>query len=333
MNQWIRIAVALFIAFSACPLVQGAEWPFYGCAGMVPPVHSLPFLAAPLDPPVLLSPRDEDFRMETGSEIFGKGRRAHDTDPAVAWAEWHTGVGRFMVGKAQAPTHTRLFQSVYAFNSEAAFQSGEPVLVRSMVRFHLDGFQLAIVASGGMAAHDTQDPMEWLPRLEAAYTLKFHGGNVKIMGGYNPCRMDRNRGVDAYVVGLGGRVRMGNGFAAGSVFLGQNLGASSFDAPTAIDPGGAPGRSLENETLGLSIVSGYQFNDQFLLEAGWEYLSSEQEDPGRDHAAHFYLQSRFTLSPGIYVVPEIGRVDELTRNRGEATPETTYYGARCEINF
>jgi len=46
----------------------------------------------------------------------------------------------------------------------------------------------------------------------------------------------------------------------------------------------------------------------------------------------YYAQSRITLAPGVFVVPEIGLIN-WGKFQNKDMGETTYYGAKWQIDF
>ena len=79
-------------------------------------------------------------------------------------------------------------------------------------------------------------------------------------------------------------------------------------------------------------------NDMFSVEAGYGYVETEFDHPGggfgiEDGAASYYLQFPITLAPGVFVTPEVGMIDYDENAFGADESETTYFGAKWQINF
>ena len=104
-----------------------------------------------------------------------------------------------------------------------------------------------------------------------------------------------------------------------------------------IDP--ADGRIVDNTTMALAGVVGFQLNDMFKFEGGYSLITSDVTVSGtktEDTGFSYYLQSTITVAPGVFIVPEVGvqSNDEITKG-GVKTKEseTTYVGAKWQVNF
>jgi len=75
----------------------------------------------------------------------------------------------------------------------------------------------------------------------------------------------------------------------------------------------------------------------FAVEAGYGYVETEFDDSGfsvpEDGASSYYLQFPITLAPGVYVTPEVGMIDYEEDTFGADESDTTYFGAKWQINF
>ena len=87
--------------------------------------------------------------------------------------------------------------------------------------------------------------------------------------------------------------------------------------------------------MGFTFCAGYKVNDMFSFEAGYGYSEGELDQAGavEDDAQAYYVQAKITLAPGVYIVPEIGVIDELNDSTGAEQSDTLYYGAKWQINF
>jgi len=95
------------------------------------------------------------------------------------------------------------------------------------------------------------------------------------------------------------------------------------------------GEFADNDGYGFIVVAGAKINDMFSVEAGYGYVETEFDltGPVEDGAASYYLQFPITLAPGVYVTPEVGMIDYDEDPGGYDESDTTYFGAKWQINF
>ena len=161
--------------------------------------------------------------------------------------------------------------------------------------------------------------------------------------GYNTFQVtDQNKkeyDVDTWIVGAGAKADFGPAYISGNIYAGQNAGhmiTVSVDGDNKGDDGlaeidDATGKMYDNDVMGLILVAGYKVNNMFTFEAGYGYAQTELDQAGakEDEVYTYYIQSTITLAPGVYVIPEIGVLD----GEEAGDEETTYYGAKWQINF
>ena len=86
---------------------------------------------------------------------------------------------------------------------------------------------------------------------------------------------------------------------------------------------------LDNECLGFMLVAGYAINDMFTVEAGFGYTETELDYNDDDQCLSYYINTTINLSPGVFVVPEVGVFD----GREAGDTKIVYYGLKWQINF
>ncbi|MCG8568153.1 MAG: porin [Desulfobacterales bacterium] len=336
----MKVAALLVTTLGLAASAQAAEWNFYGSARVE----------------TFISDTDENGSSTTeysqmlqenariGAKVrvsdslrarFEYGTKGSNANIRQIWGEWTFGSGSLLVGQTYTPIYNSYSSSVY---DNGRGLEGYGVISASrkpMVRLKFGGFQVAAVSPASKVLTGTTASENNIPKLEMGYTMKFNSGSVKLVGGYNTYELDNKYDVDSYVVGIGGKVKFGAAFLAGSIYTGQNLGPYGFKNSPNDDPTISANNVVDNESMGFTLIAGYKFNDMVKVQAGYGYTESEldQANSKEDDASQYYLQAKLTLAPGVYIVPEIGFVDEGKDANGNQEEEVTYYGAKWQINF
>ena len=341
MKKWFKTAAILLVALATgLGTAQAAEWNFYGSARMET------FITDTDNGTSSTTEFSEELQSNAriGAKVtvsdsinarFEYGSKSSGVNLRQLWGEWNFGKGSLLVGQTYTP--------IYATYSATVFDSGRGLEKygaisasrQPMIRLSFGGLQLAAVEPESKVLTGTTTSETHMPKLEAGYTMKFNSGSVKCVAGYNTYELDNTHDVDSWVVGIGGKFEFGPAFLAGSVYTGQNLGPYGFKNSPADDPKISGGTVVDNESVGYTFIAGYKVNDMVTLEAGYGYTESEMDESGskEDDASQYYLQAKLTLGTGVYIVPEIGFVDEGKDSTGAQEDEITYYGAKWQINF
>ena len=161
--------------------------------------------------------------------------------------------------------------------------------------------------------------------------------------------------VISYVLGIGGRMDFGELYLKGNVWGGQNVGnmanilvnggifSTVANAGTSDLDGDGFGYAQysdgsfgsqelnDKDAIAALIVAGYKIREGLYLEAGYGYVSTELDISGseKDDANTYYLQSTIFLAPGVFLTPEVGRIDMKQADQ----PVATYFGIKWQINF
>ncbi|MCG8687494.1 MAG: porin [Desulfobacterales bacterium] len=333
MNKWIKGAAALIAALSMAASVQAAEWNFYGNA-------RVETFYTDVDDNAGSSSKNLVHQLQSNGRIGAKitvnddlkarfeyGSKG-DINLRQLWGEWNFGAGKLLVGQTYTPIYTVYSHTVYdsgrALEGYGSISSSrEP-----MIRLTFGGFQIAAVEQGS-----TGDESK-LPTIEAAYKFNFDSGELKLVGGYQTYE-ENDLDVDSYVLGLGGKVKFGAAYLAGTFFIGDNLGDYGFKTSPDYEADTTGANVVDAEGFGYTLVAGYKMSDMVTFEAGYGYIEAEPDTTGseEDDASQYYLQAKITLAPGVFIVPEVGMVDEGQDSTGAEEEETTYFGAKWQINF
>ena len=126
------------------------------------------------------------------------------------------------------------------------------------------------------------------------------------------------------------------------VDVGQNLGNYGAYNPTGIRDemdivtNGVTSSEKDNDGMGYLAVIGFTLNEMLTFEAGYGHEEGEQDTATSitDEVSQIYLNATINIAPGFFIVPEIGKIMTETDETGvSAEPETTYFGAKWQINF
>ncbi|MCG8568152.1 MAG: porin [Desulfobacterales bacterium] len=345
MRKWIKICAAVTAALALSLSAHAAEWNFYGSARMETFFEHTDNVGS------TETTYDEDLqsnarigakvrvndslkgRFEYGTKEDAQGTR--NANIRLLWGEWDFGGGKLMVGQSYTPIYTSYSKAVYDSGRGLEKYGAISASRQPMIRLTMGGFQVAIIEPANEKLVTTDEVENNYPKVEAAYRIKFNSGSVKFVGGFNSYELNDVHDVDSYVVGVGGKMKFSRCFIAGSVYIGQNLGTYKFKTSPGGDPLVSGNNLIDSDDMGITLVTGYKVNDMFSFEAGYGYIESELDQSGysEDDATHYYIQSQVTLAPGVYIVPEIGMVDEGEDQNGAEEKEVTYYGAKWQINF
>ena len=141
--------------------------------------------------------------------------------------------------------------------------------------------------------------------------------------------------------GVGGMFNMA-GFYVGAVVMGGvnadpyvlYVATDAKPVPKANSTTGVVDSIDDTTTLGYNLVLGYNINDMLKVEAGWGYISSDNDNYDKaDAATAYYINLPITLAPGVSITPELGVEDQLKDADDVDEGSDTYFGAKWMINF
>ena len=236
---------------------------------------------------------------------------------------------------------------------------------KSMIRLKFGGFEIAAVEPNsrfsltpgltvasiyGFYTAPTEETK--FPSIQAKYKYDFDGGHVALAAGYQTFELNNSEDVDSYILGIGGRYDIGAVYLKGNFWGGQNVGNMAdilVNGGLWSSAGNAGTDTFDGDGFGLAQWDGTQVNDRdayaalfvagytirkgLYLEAGYGYVNTELDVDGpagdEDDAHTYYLQSTIFLAEGVFLTPEIGRIDL----NDDDQPDATYYSIKWQINF
>jgi hypothetical protein len=294
-------------------------------------------------------------------DIGGRFEYGHGGNPGTSksdgvglrllYGTWNFGSGELTVGQQYTPMFFGMSNSVYGRENGMAGFGTTNASRNAMLQLKFGGFKIGAVSpSVGTAAtldatvvaagYTNAKPT--LPKLEVAYSgaagpVKFYaaaGYNaVDYLNGTNDAKT-----LTSYV--LSGKVEyVGGPFTVGvSGLYGTNM-TEYWGMWNDNKARFAGGDFVDTLGYGFLGVVGFKINDMLGVEAGygWEtaQLDSKAKPAGYkdDDVSMYYVQLPITLADGVFIVPEVGKIDMDKDFTGVKEGDVTYFGAKWQINF
>jgi len=360
------VAVAALALMSGSAFA--ADWNFYGSARVSTFYDKVESIGTPGDTTSLSEGLQGNSRIgatvKVSDELTGGFEYGTTVNVRKLYGEWNFGAGKLLVGQDYTPLNLMYSNQVYGADTDMLAFGGVYSGRAPMLQLTFGDFKLAFVspntsitgnADGTTGAAPTTIigataiTEVKIPAIEASYKFALDNLTFDLAGGYNSFEVAANstsakHDVDAYVISLGATAKVGAFYAAADIFTGQNAGnlisietnglkAAAFDN-TGWDDGFATwdgAKIVDNDQTGYSILVGYAFNEMFTAEAGYGFVSTDSGTANTpdDEAATYYINVTVNLAPGVFFVPEFGKIDG--KEIGDA--DYTYYGAKWQINF
>ena len=337
--------VAVFTA--ALMLIAGSalasEWNFYGSARVSTFVKDVDTNTAADDTTSFAQGMQSNSRIgarvKVNDNLTARFEYGTDVNVRILAGEWDFGAGKLLVGQDYTPLAIGLSNMV--FNGDENLNSyGNPYAGRHpMIRLTFGAFEIAAIepAEGTLdiAGATTETNM---PKVEASYTYRFDKGFVKAIAGYNTFELKdgaKEYDVDSYAWGIGGKINLGLAYLGANVYGGQNTEVYGMSCAADDDPRISGGNIYDTDVLGYILVAGAKINDRITCEAGYGHVKAESDKAGTsdDEATATYVNATITLADGVYIIPEVGFIDNEKDLDGNEESETVYYGAKWQINF
>jgi hypothetical protein len=356
---FVLCAAAIFVVAFTAPTFA-AEWSFYGSARMSMFWTDQDYQDAP-------SATGDDSQqtmnhtlqgnsriganVKAGDNLTGRfefGTSTSTVNTRIIWGEYDFGGFTLGVGQNYTPVFYLISNQVYASDNDLVGYGGVYEGRKGMVRAKMGGFQFALVqpeatavvsdpAGGALGTVETE--ISW-PKLEASYLLKAGGFSAKLMGGYNQYKAvgeNESETVSSYIGALGAQFNMGPFMVGGDVWYGKNPGNYGFATGDSDGNAGwdtADEKLLDNTGFGWMFVAAFTMSDMFRFEGGIGMTSYDLDRAdNEDTNSSWYVQATIAFAKGVFIVPEIGQVNNGDNFAGDKEPKTTYYGLKWQINF
>ena len=360
-SLFLLAAIALLTAFTAPSFAS--EWNFYGQARMTTFWVDEDFG----DFDIFFSDKkdhDLDHNLQSNARIGATvkvsdnlvGRFEYGTgiNLRILWGEYNFGSFKLGIGQHYTPVNIFISNQVFGGDTDMLPFGGVYGGRNPMVQFKFGDFKLAFVAPESRVFLYI-DPITWffwagadtdvkIPRIEASYRFTLGGVSFEAQGGYNTFDLvnfvNESHEVTAYILALSASCNAGPLYLAGDVFMGQNIEdlgiwTAGFGlAGLSVDLLTGSAHVLDNDALGLLFVAGFRANENLRFEAGYGQAKFDMEkSDNEDEVTAMYVQARITLAKGVFITPEIGKIDYKEEMFNNDEGYTIYYGLQSQIRF
>ena len=342
----ILAAIAMVGAFTATTMA--AEWNFYGSARFATfyTTYDDGNGATPDQNNVQWAQQGNSrigATVKFNDEIGGKFEMSDSFGKRLLYGTYNFGAGQLLIGQEYAPSTSFYSNSVYDGDGDL-LGVGQFYIGRvPMIQLKMADFKLALITPnvgttlGGAGSYAESK----MPRIEASYKFKTDAFFIDVFGGYQS--YDENdttigdQSVDSYVVGIGGGADFGPVYLKAGVHMSKNQGQyGAYNAAGMADEARIVGGELkDNDGIGFLAVVGFKANDALTIEAGYgsERNELDVDNSNADETVQYYLNLSYTITPGFFVVPEIGKIDFKEDSAGVDEGDLTYAGLKWQINF
>ena len=273
-------------------------------------------------------------------DISGRFEYGTGINLRLLYASWNFGGGELLVGQAYTPVNYFISNQVYGGDTDMLNTGGIYTGRRPMIQIKTGGFKIALVEpnTGAVTGYAAADTDTSIPKIEASYG--FNAGPLKLalMAMYNSFDVvdaaNNEEGVDSYVLGLGFKIPFGAAYVNGNVWIGQNTGNTTLLTAGAHAAAWDGANIVDNDALGYLLVVGFKASDALSFELGYGQVEHELDGAAdADETAAYYAQAVINIAKGFFVVPEVGKIDYKEDAAGNDQGDTTYFGAKWQINF
>lgn len=355
MKKLFVCALALAMVFAFTAPTMAADWNFYGSARFATYSEDVdtrvPGVESDVDTLWATQANSRIGANVSGGDVGGRFEMSSSFGLRLLYGTWNFGAGTLLVGQDYSP--------IAEFYSNQVWGGDEDLLSNGMaydgrqgqIKLIFGNFKLAFitpVTSGNIGgAAPAGDTDTTLPKMALSYKFATDMFSVKPYLGYQTYDQDTGVGtvqesVTSLVYGLGGKVNFGPAYVAANVWGGTNAGNYGMaiaDAGAGTAGVNVNGGIEDATTLAYAGVIGFKASDMFIIEGGYGAAKSELDFAGsktEDSSFSYYINCTINLAPGVFIVPEFGKYSlDTIDTAGVSTDqtETTYFGAKWQINF
>ena len=288
--------------------------------------------------------------VKAGDNLTGRFEYGTGVNLRLLYGEYDFGGFKLLVGQAYTPVNYFLSNQTFGGDAGMLPYGGIYDGRRGMVQARMGDFKFALVSPQsdtnivdpitGISYGGVDTDVSW-PKLEAGWDFNFGGFSGKVMGGYNQYKVvgpDNSKTLDSYILGLGLKWDIGPFYVGGDVYMGKNTGnyglwttgASSVAAWDSVDE-----KLIDSDAFGWLFVVGFKMSDMFAFEGGLGNANFDYDIAGADKSvlSAWYVQANIAFAKGVFIVPEIGQINNGDDLSGKDIGKTTYYGLKWQINF
>lgn len=339
----LLLVVALVAMFAGSAVA--ADWNFYGSARIStfwvntdPGVNDVTQYEQALQGNSRIGAKVKVSDELTGRFEYGTG--GGNANIRLLYGTWNFGAGSLTVGQDYAPLNWFYSNQVFDADADLLPYGGVYSGRVGQLRLNFGGFQVALVPTSVSTTGAAVTTEVQIPGIEATYSMTFDNITVDMGGGYQTYDV-KNAAIDdnvaSWVIALGAKAQFGAFYLGGNVYGGSNAGnliSVDTDANRAWNNGVAviaANRVEDTDVIGGILVAGFALNDMFNFEVGYGTAKSDYDNAATqdDKVQSYYVNSTITMAPGVFVVPELGRIDGYENGQNDIT----YLGMKWQINF
>lgn len=341
-----KIVLVLIVLCFVSPAVA-ADWNFYGSARFAT-------IYDDYDPDDPAEDNDTQLtfdlqansrigaRVKVNDEIGGRFEYGTGVNLRILYGTYDFGPGSLMIGQYYCPSDYAYSTSVWgvdnAFGGIGTIYEGR----QPQLRLTMGGFKFALIKPSKIT-ETTNHVESIMPKIEASYDFKAEKYYVRAWAGYNSVTDEGaapdggDYDYDSYVATIAGGFNIDRVYMNLGVHFGQNLGNFGNVNPANLANTEATvvgGELVDSDGFGYIAVLGFNASDRFTIEAGFGYEQTELDVSGSDtsEVMHYYLNTRINITPGFFIVPEIGMITNSPAG-DVSEPERFYVGAKWQIDF
>jgi hypothetical protein len=362
-------AIAMVGAFALPPAAVSADWSFYGSARM----HTFwvtddEKATGNFDETDLTHTIQGNSRIGAhvkAGDVTGRFEYGSGPNLRLLYGEWNFGSGKMLVGQSYTPITTLYSNQASELGAPGAFNGDSNMLSmggvytgrKPMIQFTFGSFKLAFVTPQApkVIGAGTYDTEYTIPKIEVKYAFKSDTFWTDIYGGYNSVDVrdpatDASVGLDSYIAGIGGGMNFSAIYFKLNLYVAQNSGSYGVLSGNKAFNGSLYGTTpinatdtdfLDQDEFGYLALIGFKASDMLAFEAGYGAVHQEQDTSpvtAEDDLSAVYLQATITFAPGVFIVPEIGMLDngDSTNAAGvedDDNGKRTWFGLKTQINF
>ena len=285
-----------------------------------------------------------DIERGDGASGIGSMRLRH------LWGEWDFGAGKLMIGQ-NYPLYDAPASGINYYSGGLQKWGGIGITAArtSQLRLTFGDLRLAFMQTDTTQQWSPLGSFEEanirFPKIEARYDKRIDAFALSFIGGWQTYEIeDRNgtkatKNISSYVLGARAKANFGPAYANFALTYRQNGGNYGAWTAVAKETAVLQGNDLKDATAwGVVAALGWTINDRWTLEASYGALDSKQDTSldNKDDAMVWCLLSKITMTPGVYIIPELIYQDNKSvTNNGVTTDQgdTTILGVFWRIDF
>ena len=338
-------AIAMVGAFTATGMA--AEWDLYGSARMATfYVQDDPGFFGDDSVDNLQWAQQGNSRIgahvKFNDEIGGRFEMSDSFGKRILYGTYNFGDGQqLLLGQTYTPATSFYSNSVYDGDGDllgvGQFYTGRI----PMIQWKGAGFKIALIDPNDSVTLGGTDTEVTFPKIEGSYKFKGDQFFIDVYAGYQKYKeLGTSLGdedVDSWLVGIGGGFNFGAAYLKAGIHLSENQGNYGAYNPTDMFDEAAiiNGQFVDNDGFGYLVVLGWKVSDAMTIEAGYGAEQNELDVSGssKDESTQVYANLSYTVTPGFFIVPEIGLIDRKDNPLGQDRGDVTYLGLKWQINF